>query len=199
MLKKICIYISVYVPILFIMLLRDLFTLAWHDFESGCLIVEIDIHIFWNRVTLPFIIVTVIILIDITVLLFLLHRNKELGDDPVTILSVHNITAEYYLGYSSLFILSLSTFSLSSYRDFFTLTLLIALLGFVYIKNDLYYINPTINIMYGYVYNVSYELHGAIQNRTLLSKEKIYPHSCVNIVSSDYDFSFVREVHDKTN
>ena len=64
----------------------------------------------------------------------------------ITLKTVKNRSAEYYLAYYSLFILALIEFSLTDPIDLTVLSLLLLVLGIVYIKNDLFFMNPTVNI-----------------------------------------------------
>ena len=72
----------------------------------------------------------------------------------ITLKTVKNRSAEYYLAYYSLFILALIEFSLTDPIDLTVLSLLLLVLGIVYIKNDLFFMNPTVNIFQSYIYEV---------------------------------------------
>ncbi len=67
-----------------------------------------------------------------------------------------NRTAEYYLGYFSLFILELFAFSFTDIIDIVVMSILLLLLGIVYVKNGLFFINPTLNIFRSFIFEVEF-------------------------------------------
>ena len=70
-------------------------------------------------------------------------------DEPIEIqiISKTNITDQHFLGYFSLFVLFSLSFDLSKISMFVVFILILIMIGMVYIKNDLYYINPFLNIL----------------------------------------------------
>lgn len=75
-----------------------------------------------------------------------LERNR-LAKQTIIITKANNITADYYFTYFSLFVLSFFTINPTKVEhcfDMFILGIIISLMFIVYIKNDMYYINPII-------------------------------------------------------
>lgn len=84
-------------------------------------------------------------------------------DEPVeiVIISKTNITDQHFLGYFSLFVLFSLSFDLSKISMFMVFILILILIGIVYIKNNLYYINPFLNILGYNFYDVTYKIKGS--------------------------------------
>lgn len=115
------------------------------------------------------------------------------------VLAVSNRTGEYYLGYYSLFILSLLGFSFINIVDILVLCLLIITLGVVYIKNELYFMNPTINIFRSYIYEVEYSYKDQIERKLIISKEKVKINEIIDIELSEFEFTFMRKKNEADN
>ena len=84
---------------------------------------------------------------------------KEIGQDKlhmITIKSKKNITDDHFLGYFSLFVLFALSFEIEMYSMASIFFVVLALIGVVYIRNDMYYINPLINILGYSFYDVEY-------------------------------------------
>lgn len=69
-------------------------------------------------------------------------KSKE-----IIVLSLKNTTDQHFLGYFSLFVLFALQFDLTYISGYCTCVLIIILIGIVYIKNSLFYINPLLNIL----------------------------------------------------
>lgn len=152
MFRKLVMYISAFLPMFLIMWIKEVLVgirnvveKPWrYSWES----------IYHNRYLIAELAFIIIIGILIS---WLLKRNKKTGKYTVSLKTVKNRSAEYYLAYYSLFVLALIEFSLTDPIDLTVLVLLLIVLGVVYIKNDLFFMNPTINIFQSYIYEVEYE------------------------------------------
>lgn len=74
----------------------------------------------------------------------------------IRIIQHSSITEQHFLGYFSLFVLFALTFELEKISMFVIFLIIIFLIGIVYIKNDLFYINPFLNILGYNFYDVKY-------------------------------------------
>lgn len=192
MFKKIILYLSAFLPMLLIMWIResvypllDIWAgkLEWADLSPS-----------------PLLITELMLMIGIASALFLLMKsNRKVATKKIKIDVVKNRTAEYYLAYYSLFILSLIGFSLTEVRDIIVLILLLTVLGIVYIKNELYFINPTINIFRSFIYEVEYSSGKEKIGKLLISKDKLKINQIVDIEVSEFEFAFVRRKNEKRN
>jgi hypothetical protein len=126
-------------------------------------------------------------------LCFLLRANKKASTKKIQVVKVENQFANYYLGYYSLFVLALIGFSLVSVVDIVSLCLLMTILGIVYIKNGMYYMNPTVNLMRSFIYEIEYKEGNKPINKIIIAKEKIYVDDIINIYSSEFDFTLMKE------
>ena len=146
----------------------------------------------------PLLITELMFMIGIASALFLMIKsNRKVATKKIKIAVVKNRTAEYYLAYYSLFILSLIGFSLIEIRDIIVLILLLTVLGIVYIKNELYFINPTINIFRSFIYEVEYSSGKEKIGKLLISKDKLKTNQIVDIEVSEFEFTFVRRKNEK--
>lgn len=189
--KKILMYLSAFLPMFFIMWFKEVATVlvkihdgksTWLDLINIYLIIEIAI-------------------IGVLIISFsnLMSNNKKLATKKVKVLAVSNRTGEYYLGYYSLFILSLLGFSFINIVDILVLCLLIITLGVVYIKNELYFMNPTINIFRSYIYEVEYSYKDQIERKLIISKEKVKINEIIDIELSEFEFTFMRKKNEADN
>lgn len=77
------------------------------------------------------------------------HMAQGLASESVIIKDAENITADYYFTYYSLFVLTFATVSIEVPAQFCSTIILHILLVLVYVKNQMFFINPLINI-WGY-------------------------------------------------
>ena len=101
--------------------------------------------------------VTLILLIMIGILGLLLNTalsNEQSG--IIIILQCENITDKHFLGYFSLFVLFALQLNLTLVSSFITYLLILIFIGFVYVKNSLFYINPFLNILGYSFYDIVY-------------------------------------------
>lgn len=185
MFRKIILYLSAFLPMLFIMWIRES-VVPFIDIWAG--------KIEWTDLSpSPLLIAELVLIAGIALALFLLmNNNRKVATKKVKIDVVKNRTAEYYLAYYSLFILSLIGFSLVDIVDIIVLVLLLTVLGIVYIKNELYFINPTINIFRSFIYEVEYTSGKEKIGKLLISKDKLTTGKIVEIEVSEFEFTFVR-------
>ena len=77
------------------------------------------------------------------------HKGQVSASESVIIKDAENITADYYFTYFSLFVLTFATVSIEVPAQFCNTIILHILLILVYVKNQMFFINPLINI-WGY-------------------------------------------------
>jgi hypothetical protein len=126
-------------------------------------------------------------------LLLLMRRNDKAALKIVKINTLKNQVAEYYLAYFSLFVLALIGFSLVNIADIISLCLLMAILGIVYIRNGMFYMNPTVNLLKSFIYEIEYEESGNTHSRIVIAKQKLRAGDTLKIYQSKYDFTLVKE------
>lgn len=187
--KKIIMYLSAFLPMFWLILINDYATILKDTIAgkvpySDLLSVQL------------FIVLGIVLLITI-ITIILISGNKNLSDDFVVATKVTNRTAEYYLGYFSLFILELFAFSFTDIVDIIVMSVLLLLLGIVYVKNGLFFINPTMNIFRSFIFEVEFSDGNNIRTKILICKEKIKQGDSLKIDISNYGFTLAQKVEVK--
>lgn len=153
MFKKIFLYLSSYIPIIFIIIIKDFIILLMAGIKNN----DYSLLLNWNLIG-----VFIVLLVTIITFIVSIFGNRKLTIDRVKIINISNKTNDYYAQYFSMFILSLLGFSFLNLVDIIVFVLILLVLGIVYIKNGLFYINPTLNLLNNYIYVVDYESNGKI-------------------------------------
>lgn len=90
------------------------------------------------------------------------HYNRE---DPTQFIDIESKDFDH-LTFLSTYIIPLITFQLDDFRSFIAMAVLIILIGWIYIKSNSYYLNPTL-LIFGYKI---YKAKTIDQNVVLISK-----------------------------
>jgi len=77
--------------------------------------------------------------------------------NQILMLDYSNITDQHFLGYFSLFVLFALSFDLSKVSYSCVFLLIQILIALVYIKNNMFYINPLLNIIGYSLFNITYK------------------------------------------
>lgn len=96
--------------------------------------------------TIVFIVLILLILVGTLGLMFLI-KNKRERVSSITIVSKKNITDQHFLNYFSLFVLLALTFDFSKICYIVSLVVILVFIAVVYIKNNIFYVNPLLNIL----------------------------------------------------
>lgn len=186
-LKNLTLYISAFMPMYFLVLLK--------------LVVElINANLTFN--VLNSINLATLLLLSIASIWGLLWNIKFNNDTSkeVQILSQHNITDRHFLGYFSLFVLFAIPLDLSYVSVFCVYITTIIFIGIVYMHNSLYYINPFLNILGYSFYDIEYKEIGSDK----ICTAKIFYKGKLEIENKTYfvklkneHFSFVDETKNK--
>ncbi len=180
-LKNLLLYISAFMPMYFLVLLKLVVELLNHNLSFNVL----------NSLNLA-----TLILLLISSVIGLLWNVKFNRDEAkeVTILSKHNITDQHFLGYFSLFVFFAIPLDLSLVSAFCIYLAILIMIGIVYINNSLYYINPFLNLLGYNFYDITYIEAGSNEKRNA----KIFYRGDLEIENRTYfvklkneNFSFV--------
>lgn len=76
-------------------------------------------------------------------------KATKLSKRSVKIVKAENITADYYFTYFSLFVISFFGIDPTQCKDILVFSFLMVLIIWVYVANDMYFVNPMLNI-WGY-------------------------------------------------
>lgn len=185
MLKKIILYLTAFIPVIFIILLKDYMTLlfsAMNGETTYCAL--LDAKLFMLDFVLAFLIVSFFILV---------RNNSSLAYDQIKVESVKNRTDEYYFSYFSIFILSLFAFSFTKIVDIIIFIVIMGLFGIVYIKNDLFFMNPTLNIFQSYIFECLYYKGENSKRILLICHRNIQPGEIIDISITQFPFSMLKK------
>ena len=126
-------------------------------------------------------------------LIFICSKPK-ITSNQSKVVHKENVTGNYYFGYFSLFVLLFLSFDLS---DIINLIIFIALffaLAFVYCRNDLFYINPTILLLGKRIYNIKIEHNSKIETVLTLTNAVIEIGTTYTFYFSPYEFTICEEI-----
>lgn len=187
--KKIIMYLSAFLPMFWLILIKDYATIL-KDAIAG----EVP---YSDLLSVQLFIVLGIVILITVITVILISGNKNLSNDLVVATKVTNRTAEYYLGYFSLFILELFAFSFTDLVDIIVMSILLLLLGIVYVKNGLFFINPTMNIFRSFIFEVEFSDGNNIRTKILICKEKIKQGDSLKIDISNYGFTLAQKAEEE--
>ncbi len=105
-----------------------------------------------------------------------------------------NATGTYYFGYFSLFVLLFFSFDLSDIISLIIFFVLFFALAFVYCRNDLIYINPTILLLGKRIYNLEVERNGKTETVLVLTNTAIKVDTKYKFYFSSYEFTICEEI-----
>ncbi len=88
--------------------------------------------------------------------LFVIISKKDNEREEVKVLKKKNLTDQHFLNYFSLFVLLALTFDLSKICFVCVFIAIVIFIGIVYIKNNIYYVNPLLNILGYSFYDITY-------------------------------------------
>ena len=181
--KNILLYLSAFVPMYALILIKQV------------------IELLVGNIKLNFLDIFVIILLMTVIILGFIGLKLEMTGKRQTIKVIKvidktNTTDEHFLGYFSLFVLFSITFDLSKISMLVVFILIIIMIGVVYVKNKLFYINPLLNLLGFNFYDIVYKTENEQSKQTmkiffkgdLLLNKKYY------IEVKDENFSFLEKI-----
>lgn len=187
--KNLLLYISAFMPMYFLVLLKLVVELLNHNLTFNVL----------NSINLA----TLLLLMIASVwgLVWNIKFNKDKSIE-IVILSKHNITDQHFLGYFSLFVFFAIPLDLSLVSAFCIYVAILIMIGVVYINNSLYYINPCLNLLGFNFYDITYMEVGSRTQR----HAKIFYRGDLEIENKTYfvklkneNFSFIDKSHKGAN
>ena len=201
-LVNILLYLSAFLPMLFVMWIKEVIIVITDSVNSSkeaalaaaqATKTAVTPKFDWSCLLNIYLLseLTAIVIISIS-LLILMKSNKKAATKMVKVKNLKNQVAEYYLAYFSLFVLALIGFSLTNLADVVSLCLLMVVLGIVYIRNGMFYMNPTINLLQSFIYEIEYQENEKSFSRIVISKKKLHIGETFNIYQSKYDFTLVK-------
>lgn len=143
LIKSIMLFISAFVPLYFLVELNIIIDLINNNLRFNIL-----------NTTLLIILLILIIVGIFGALITLKTKNRK--PTKIKIISQTNITDQHFFGYFSIFVLFALSYDLSKISMTIVFFAILIFIAIVYIENELYYINPFLNLIgYGF-YRVTY-------------------------------------------
>lgn len=142
--KKILLFISAFIPLYFLIIVKILIDIIFGNLHLN----------FLNTFSLVLFLLSIIFgIYGAKLSLAHTHSDKQ----EIIIIRKESITEQYFLGYFSLFVLFALSFELERVSMFVVFVIVILLIGIVYVKNDLFYINPFLNILGYNFYEITFK------------------------------------------
>ena len=147
-------FISSYIPLYFLIIVKELIEII-----NGNLSFNIT-----NSIMLA---LNFLLIIIGAITIFIIFNSKEFNQ--VEIIKYKNITCENFLPFFPLFVLFAIAFELEYISMAIVYILILIMIGIVYIKNDLFYINPFLNIIGFNSYLVTFK-----QGEKIIENKKLF-------------------------
>ncbi|WP_421986305.1 anti-phage protein KwaA [Roseivirga sp.] len=111
---------------------------------------------------------------------------------PFTIVKIESVNYEH-LTFLATYIIPLICFNLSSPRYLVVLLFLLIAMGFIYIKTDLFYANPSLALLGFHIYKVDGNFKtGERENIILLTRERLVENLKVSYIKLDERIYYVK-------
>lgn len=150
--KKFMLFVSVFVPLYFLIELNLIIEIINDNLHFNIL----------NTTMLCLLLVLIIIGIYGALSTIKTRNRKHLN---IKILKQKNITDQHFFGYFSLFVLFALSYDLSKISMSIVFLTILIFIGIVYIGNELYYINPFLNLLGYSFYRITYIEEGDTEER----------------------------------
>ncbi len=154
---KICLYLSSFLPMYLLLMTKILLEIVNKNLTFNIL----------NSIMLGLLFLLVL---SGGIGLYLAIKRPKSRGQKIVVVEKENITDQHFLGYFSLFVLFALTFEIEYISMAVVFVLIILLVGIVYVKSQLFYINPLLNILGYSFYNITFYT----DNKEDLRKAKIF-------------------------
>jgi len=116
------------------------------------------------------------------------------SDIPFEIKSLQNINFEH-LTFLATYVVPLISFDFGSSRQILVLTLLLVVMGMIYIKTDLFYANPSLALLGFHIYRANGNFkNGGRDGITLISRGRLCENQKVSYIKLDERIYYVRRI-----
>lgn len=159
---KLILFFSSYIPLILIVILQLLrVSLEAIKYKHNMLLFTPStwVNIFKLKYINWIIFLLLICVLSVILLkIILVKTNDHNLQVEINIVNVNNINSHYITNYLSVYIFPFITLNMTLLDGLGTAIILIIIIGYVYIKNDILYINPILNILFGYnIYSAKIE------------------------------------------
>lgn len=180
--RNILLYLSAFIPMYLLVIIKQCIEIIIGNIKPN----------FFN-----FLVVGILVLVIVLGLLGLKMEIFDQKETPATIILVDktNTTDEHFLGYFSLFVLFAISFDLSKISMLVVFVLIVSMIGVVYVKNKLFYINPFLNILGYNFYDITYK-EGKLEkpkSTKIFFKGDLLLQKEYSLIVNDENFSFLTQ------
>ena len=148
MFRRIMLFVSSYIPLYIFLILKNIieriksWTELWTQFKSAHFFDEINDYA-----------ITVLFLLSVFSAAYLLRLTKRTDSShKYEIRDINEQTGTIYFNYISVYLLSCIGLSLNSTADVFVFCFLMILIGYIYINNQMTYMNPVLQLFHYRIY-----------------------------------------------
>ena len=141
--EKFFLYLSAFVPMYFLLAIKLIIDIAFGNLTFNIL----------NSISLALFVLLFVLGIIGIVLIF---KKIECNATTIEIIDIRNKTDSQFFSYFSLFVLFSLSYQIEFVSMFCVFVIIVVFIGLVYIRNNLFGINPLLNILGYSYYEVSY-------------------------------------------
>ncbi len=180
--KKLLLFFSAFVPLYFLLIVKILIDIVFGDLHFNIL----------NTTSL---ILYSLAMITGCVGAVNAIKHKQTKSKKIRIIKKQSLTEQYFLGYFSLFVLFALSFEIEKVSMFVVFVLIIVLIGVVYIKNDMFYINPFLNLLGYNFYQITFKMQNSNEEQMakFLFKGQLKTDHVYNAKLSHENFSLIEK------
>lgn len=116
-------------------------------------------------------------------------------DGPFNIVEIEDKSADH-LVFLATYVIPLVSFGLETPRQFISLTIVLVVIGAIYVRTNLFYANPTLSLLGFKIYTVKFEQIGSfvpIASAVLIAREDFDANIAVNTLRLDKNIFFARK------
>lgn len=172
MLRRIMLFVSSYIPLYILLVLKNIieriktWTKLWTQFKTAHFFDEINDYA-----------IIVLLLLTIVSAIYLLRLTKRTDcSHEYEIMEINEQTGTVYFNYISVYLLSCIGLSLNNAADVFVFCFLMILIGYIYVSNQMTYMNPVLQLFHYRIYEgklFSPSTNKEIKNAIVICPKKI--------------------------
>lgn len=180
--KNILLYLSAFIPMYLLVIIKQCVEIIIGNIKAN----------FFNFLVVGLLVLVIILgLVGLKMEIFDQKRKSE----TIILVDKTNTTDEHFLGYFSLFVLFAISFDLSKISMLIVFCIIVSMIGVVYVKNKLFYINPFLNILGYNFYDITYKENKLAKPQTtkiFFKGNLLLDHEYI-LKTKDENFSFLED------
>ena len=180
MLRKIGLFLSAFVPMSMLFVIMMIIDIAEGNEKGSVMVICVMTLLMF------------LVIIGVSCVMYVFF-SKKIAQSTIQIDSANNVTGQYFFGYFSLFVLVAVHLELYTVCDIILFFLINIIIAIVYIHNNLYYINPLLNLIGYNIYKITYIKDGQEKNINIFVKDKLDISNKV-IAKSMFNYNFCIDI-----